>query len=371
MHITEIKTADLKQALKACKTLLLFQAADIPLRVDVTDDGLVLSGSGGGSLVRAFVEGNVKETGHTTLDLGHVLGLHLSGKNSSIKTLKKQVELRSGRGLYKLGILAEEAKPVKTPKPTSKTVQTDVPVLRSAIKAIWFGHDDSGSGDIRLVFGKGKLRAETADEFRGVVYSKPLPTWKTKPLCKAVLPKKSADSILSCFERDAQIWMETTETSLRLYTDETYVSIPLVSDSSLPNVATAIRDQQKSADKTTTFTLVARDLSDITKAATSVLDKSDAEKIAAAHAHLKAKDGRFTLQSSGDIGSFATQVPTGTFSGAESEICVLAKNLADLVDLAKNTGDDLKIEFWGEQFVMLRSVGTDYRSVYVFPQVRE
>lgn len=77
------------------------------------------------------------------------------------------------------------------------------------------------------------------------------------------------------------------------------------------------------------------------------------------------------MKTEGDIGSFQTAMPYSqdTFKGEEIEFTVLAKNLADLVELAKNTGDEIQVEVWGQDLVMLRNVQGGYRSIYAFPQV--
>ncbi|NIT79728.1 MAG: hypothetical protein GWN58_33770 [Anaerolineae bacterium] len=372
MHATDLKKESLDQALKACKALLLFQATDTPLLLETTDDGLVLSATGGGAIVRTLVHGKVEAEGSAVIDLNHLLSLHLTGKTTSFKSTKKQVMIRSGRGQYKIGASTEQAKTIKMPKPGERTVEVHAALLRSAIRAIWFKHDDSGTGDIRIVFGKGQLRAETADEFRGVMYRKVMSNWKNHPMSKAVLPKKSADAILGAFDPDDTLYLEVTSTSFRMYSDECYVAIPLVTDSDLPNVAGMLKEQMAQLKKTTVFQVGSGDLSKMTKSATSVLDKKDTEKLAAAQTHLTVKGGKFVMKTEGDIGSFQTQVPysSESFKGKEAEFVVLSKNLADLVELAKHTGTDLSVEIWGEDLVMLRNVEGDYRSIYAFPQVR-
>jgi len=372
MHATDLKKEGLDQALKACKALLLFQASDTPLLLETADDGLVLSASGGGAIVRTLVPGKVEEEGSAVIDLNHLLSLHLTGKRNSFKSVKKQIQIRSDRAFYKVGAAAEKVKPIKMPKPGNRTVEIHAALLRSAIRAIWFKHDDSGTGDIRIVFGKGQLRTETADEFRGVMYRKVMKPWKDHPLSKAVLPKKSADAIIGAFDPDDTLYLEVTSTSFRMYSDECYVAIPLVTDSDLPNVARMLKDQMENLTKTTVFNVGADDLSKMTKSATSVLDKKDTEKLAAAQTFLTVKGGKFIMKTEGDIGSFSTQVPysSDSFKGKETEFVVLSKNLADLVELAKNTGEELLVEVWGEDLVMLRNVQGDYRSIYAFPQVR-
>jgi len=370
MIVTDLKKEGIAQALKACRTLLLFQSTEIPLRLETDKDGLVLSASGGGSHVRVLVPGNVEGEGSAVIDLNHLLSLHLEGKTTTIKALKKQIEIRSGRGLYKITQSASESKRVSIPKPGDKTVELQAAHLRTAVKAVWFKHDDSGTGDLRLVFGKGVLRAETADEFRGVMYRRPFKEWDKIPLSKAILPKKSADAIISSFDPDDTLYIEVTSSSFRMYSDVAFVAIPLVTDSGLPNVASMLKEQVAQLKKTSQFQVGAGDLSRMTKAATSVIDKKDAEKLAAAHAYLVGQESRFQLRSSGDIGSFQTQVPAESFQGEPFKVCVLAKNLADLVELAKNTGESLSIEIWGTDLVMLRNVGGGYRSIYAFPQVQ-
>jgi DNA polymerase III sliding clamp (beta) subunit (PCNA family) len=370
MHATDLKKEGLSQALKACKTLLLFQATDTPLLLEANSDGLVLSATGGGALVRTLVPGKVEEEGSAVIDLNHLMSLHLTGKTTSFKSTKKLINVRSGRGLYKVGSSVETVKPIKMPKPGDRTVEIQAAFLRAAIRAIWFKHDDSGTGDIRIVFGKGQLRTETADEFRGVMYRKPMPGWKDLPLFKAVLPKKSADAIIGAFDPNDTLWLEVTATSFRMYSDDCYVAIPLVTDSDLPNVASMLKEQMGQLKKTTVFHVNADDLSKMTKSATSVLDKKDTEKLAAAQTFLTVKDGKFVMKTDGDIGSFQTQVPYDSFKGKEAEFVVLSKNLADLVELAKNSGEDISVEVWGEDLVMLRNVQGDYRSIYAFPQVR-
>lgn len=370
MNTTELKKESLNQALKACKTLLLFQASETPLLLESGDGGMVMSATGGGALVRSFIPGTVEEEGSAVIDMNHLLSLHLTGKTTSFKSIKKQVQIKSGRGIYKIGVSTEETKPIKMPKPGDRTVEVQAAILRAAIKAIWFKHDDSGTGDIRIVFGKGQLRTETADEFRGVVYRRPMSSWTDKPISKAVLPKKSADAILAAFDPDDTLYLEVTTTSFRMYSDECYVAIPLVTDSDLPNVASMLKEQMAQLKKTTVFHVNSGDLSRMTKSATSVLDRKDSEKLAAAQAHLTVKGGNFLMKTEGDIGSFQTHVPYDSFQGKETEIVVLSKNLADLVELAKNTGEDISVEVWGEDLVMLRNVSGDYRSIYAFPQVR-
>lgn len=372
MHATDLKKEGLDQALKACKALLLFQATDTPLLLETADDGLVLSARGGGALVRTFVPGKIEREGSTVIDLNHLLSLHLTGKTASFKATKRQVEIRSGRGQYKVGASTETTKTIKVPKPGDNTVEVHAALLRAAIRAIWFKHDDSGTGDIRIVFGKGVLRTETADEFRGVMYRRQMSNWKNTPLSKAVLPKKSADAILGAFDPDDTLYLEVTATSFRMYSDECYVAIPLVTDSDLPNVAGMLKEQMNQLKKTTVFHVGAADLSKMTKSATSVLDKKDTEKLAAAQTHLKVAGGKFVMKTEGDIGSFQTQVPysSDSFKGKETDFVVLSKNLADLVELAKHTGEELSVEVWGEDLVMLRNVQGDYRSIYAFPQVR-
>lgn len=370
MIVTDLPKEGLTQALKACKTLLLFQATDTPLLLEAAGDGLVMSATGGGALVRTLVPGKVQEEGSAVIDLNHLLSLHLTGKTTSIKSLKKQVQVRSGRGVYTVGASTENVKSIKVPKPSEKTIEVQAAFLRSAIRAVWFKHDDSGTGDIRIIFGKGMLRTETADEFRGVMYRKSVPQWKESPLSKAVLPKKSADAIIGAFDPDDTLYLEVTNTSFRMYSDECYVAIPLVTDSELPNVAGMLKEQMEQLKKTTVFHIGTGDLSRMTKSATSVLDRKDSEKLAAAQTFLTVKGGKFVMKTQGDIGSFQTQVGYDSFKGKETEFVVLSKNLADLVELAKNSGEEIAIEVWGEDLVMLRNVQGDYRSVYAFPQVR-
>jgi hypothetical protein len=131
-----------------------------------------------------------------------------------------------------------------------------------------------------------------------------------------------------------------------------------------------LKEQMGQLKKTTMFHVGAEDLSKMTKSATSVLDKKDTEKLAAAQTFLTVKGGKFVMKTEGDIGSFQTQVPYDSFKGKEAQFVVLSKNLADLVELAKNTGEDISVEVWGEDLVMLRNVQGDYRSIYAFPQVR-
>lgn len=370
MIVTEIPKEGLTQALKACKTLLLFQATDTPLLLEAAENGLVLSATGGGAVVRTLIPGKVGEEGSAVIDLNHLMSLHLTGKTTSFKSTKKQVQIKSGRGLYTVSASTEKVKPIKMPTPSERTVEVQAALLRSAIRAIWFKHDDSGTGDIRIVFGKGQLRTETADEFRGVVYRRKVASWQDNAVSKAVLPKKSADAIIGAFDPNDTLYLEVTATSFRMYSDECYVAIPLVTDSELPNVTGMLKEQMTQLKKTTVFHVGAGDLSKMTKSATSVLDKKDSEKLAAAQTFLTVKGGNFVMQTRGDIGSFKTHAPYDSFQGAETEFTVLSKNLADLVELAKNSGEEIAVEVWGEDLVMLRNVTGDYQSIYAFPQVR-
>ena len=370
MIVTSVKKEDLTQALKACKTLLLFQATDTPLLLEAAGNGLVLSTSGGGASVRSFVHGNVEEEGSTVIDLNHLTSLHLTGATTSFKSVKKQIQIRSGRGVYKIGASNGKVKSIQIPEPSKNTVEIQAALLRAAIRAVWFKHDDSGTGDIRIVFGKGQLRTETADEFRGVMYRQTVSNWKDSPLSKAVLPKKSADAIISAFDPNDTLYLEITASSFRMYSDESFVAIPLVTDSDLPNVAGMLKDQMQNLQKTTVFQIRSGDLSKMTKSATSVLDKKDSEKLAAAQTFLTVKGGKLTLKTEGDIGAFQTQVSYAAFEGAETELVVLSKSMADLVELAKNSGEEIAVEIWGEDMVMLRNVQGEHRSIYAFPQIR-
>lgn len=371
MNVTGINRKDLDQALKACRTLLLFQATDTPLLVEATDSGLMLSATGGGASVRTFIPCEVEQEGPTVIDLNHLLSLHLKGKNTSMKSSKKQIQIRSGRGLFKVAASTGNPKEVSLPTPSKKAVEIQSALLRAAIKAVWFKHDDSGTGDIRIVFGKGGLRTETADELRGVLYKQKMDNWKDAPLSKAILPKKSADAILSAFDPNDTLYLEVTSSTFRMYNDEHYVAIPLVTDSDLPNVAVTLKDQMTELKKVASFTVEADDLSKTTMGATSVLDKKDAEKMASARTVIRVKDSHLTLKTDGDIGSFQTQVPYSDHQGKELEFTVLAKNLADLVAIAKNTGESLLMEVWGSALVMIRNVSGKYKSVYAFPQITE
>jgi hypothetical protein len=371
MQVKELEKKNLDRVLKMCKVLMIFQTKEIVLTLAVEEDGLVLSASSGGCIVRGKVYGKGTEIGTALVDMDHLMGLHLLGGRTAMRLNRSKLEIQSGRANYKVSQVKGKSRVYGVPTSDKATVQVEAGVLLSAIKTIWFSHDDSGTNDLRMGWGKGRFRMETADEFRGVVYDKKMPMWDSKPISKAIVPKKVIDGILSCFPKDQLINLDVTESALRVYDDENYISVPLVTTSALPEVRQVITAQTKRLKRSTANMMVeGRDFADLTGAAASVIQ--DNKKYASAQAVLEVSDGHISMRTEGDVGSFATRIPVNDLKGKKAKAVVLCRSLKSLSSLASDaSGDGIQFEVWQRDLIVLKNTGKDYRALFAIPQLQD
>jgi len=371
MQIKELEKKNLDRILRMCKVLEIFQTKEINLTLAAEEDGLLLSASSGGCTVRGKVCGKGIEEGSVLVDMDHLTGLHLLGGRTAMRRNRSNLEIQSGRANYKMGLISGKTRVFGVPAGDRGTVQVEVGVLLSALKTIWFSHDDSGTNDLRLGWGKGRFMMETADEFRGVVYDKKMPMWLDKPISKAVVPKKVLDTVLSCFPKEQLINLDVTESTLRVYDDENYISVPLVTTSALPNVRQVIQSQIKRLKTSTaTMKVEGRDFADLTSAAASVIQ--DNKKYVTAQALLTVDNEHISMRTEGDVGSFATNIPVEEMKGVKAKAVVLCRSLKSLSSLASDASkDEIQFEVWKRDLIVLRNLGKEYRALFAIPQLQD
>ncbi len=372
LSVSGMSKEGLSRALDLCKALALFKTKDaVSLGLTSVKGGLIFSAESGGCTIRSLVEGKTEGAGSVTLDLENLIRLNLVGKTASIRLVKGKVEVHSGHATYKLTKIKGETKLPTIPKQTDATTNVQAGVLSAALKSVWFSHDDSGTGDVRVLWGKGKLRVETADEFRGVTFSKPMPIWKDLPLQKVVLPKKTLDAITKCFSSEDIVNLDITSSKMRLYTEDDFISVPLLTTSDLPSVGSTLRAKLDELKKSTvTCSLASGELKELTRAALTVL--RDEKKYVSAHFIFEVKDKHLHLQTEGDIGSFVSKIPVKIEEGSTARACVLCRSVKDMSSLvAATSGDEIVVEIWKKDLVVLRNTDRDFSTTYAIVQVRE
>ena len=374
MHIKNLDKDDLDRALNMCKALSLFATSEVALTLAADDEakveGLLLCAQSGGCTVRSLLPGKIEETGTLLVDLDHLLSLKLFGSKSSFRLRDDKVEIRSGRAAYKVSQQKGKPQIVGIPKPERDTVQITAGLVSSALKTIWFKHDDSGSGDVRLGWGRGRFRMETADEFRGVVFDRAMPVWSDVPVNMTVMPKKILEAILTCFPKEELVYIDVTKSAIRMYSDISYVSVPRVTASGLVKVSKVISEQTKRLKTcTSSMRLESRDFAELTKAAASVIQ--DSEKYAVARVYIVVEDGKLGFRTDGDIGSFQTRIPVEEMKGKNVKACVLCRALKDLANLAANASEDgVRFEVWRKELIILRNTGKNFKTTFCIPQLQ-
>jgi DNA polymerase III sliding clamp (beta) subunit (PCNA family) len=369
LQVTGMEREDLSRTLDLCKLLSLFKSKDtVSLSLNATSDGLIISGESGGCIIRSLLPGKTEAKGSTLIDLETLLNLSLVGKTASIKVAKGKIEIRSGHANYKISKVVGTPTLPSIPKPNKETVNIQAGVFTSALKAIWFSQDDSGTKDLRILWGKGKLRMETSDEFRGVTYLKPMPVWKEFPLKKAVLSKKTLDAMTKCFMSEDIVNLDLSSSKLRFYTSDRYLEVPVITTSDLPQVGSVLQAKLEQLKKSTvSCSLDGKELKVLTKAAMTVL--RDAKKYASAHFLVEVKDEFLKIQTEGDIGSFTSRIPITEKKGEMGTARVLCRSIKDIASLAAASGEEIQAEIWRKDLLVLKSKDRDFQTMYAIVQV--
>lgn len=373
MIVKNIQVKDLNRAISIAKALLYLPGADTALTLRAKGSKLYITADTAGTKIRATIECKVEKKGECLVDMNHLSAPHLRGKELTLKKTGTKLDIRCSRSLYSLSLIEGESVPVRVPKPGKNTLQLPVSVLGQAIKNIWFSHGDDGTGDLRFVWSKGKLLAETADAFKGCTWTLPMPLWKNikKPV-RVVLKKQIADVVATSFNKDEQVYVDITDSNLRLYTDDALVSVPHVTTTNLLDVKSTIKSRLSQLQMRCGFHIDSEELSEIAYAAASVVEETAKLNSVQTFLTINGSKKEIAISAEGDIGSFSTKAKISEYKSTTKKIikvAVLSKQLKDLVDIAAKTGKEIKLEVWSKSMVILRNVEGDFQTVCSFQQV--
>lgn len=378
MKVEGISRSDLDKALKIVKSLMYFPGADtsIVLSSVKKTKSLTLSADTANHRVRASVAvEKVLEEGDTMVEVAHLYGLHLTGKSVTMETVGENLIIKSGRGKYKL--ITVEGEPKVVPMPEADTsVVVEVGLLQKGLSCIWFGQDDTGSGDVRLSFGRGKLIIETSDKYCGASFSRAIPSLKKiVPPRRVVLSKKTVDTVLSAFDKEESISVKVSESTATFMNDVSFIELPLVTDTKLPDVTGMIKSRTDRSRLGGTITLNAGRLVEVAASAASVVE--EAAKFKSVQTFLTIKKGKkgpvLMVEAEGDIGSYSSSVVATGASKSDKAIrfSVLSRHLSNLILPASRASDSITLEVWGKKsngMVAIKSTDSNNKVVYLFPQ---
>lgn len=337
-------------------------------------DKLILTADAAGVQIKTAIPADIKNSGTVLINIAHLQALWLKAKKVNISAEGKgKIAIKCGRSKYTINATAGEQHNIKIPTPEKdKTVQIPLASLKKAIQYTWFSHEEDGSGDLRIIIDRKKLVTETSDTIKAAICSVPMKLWKNKNPMQAVLKKQAINAIMNSFNLDTDVWLDVTNSNIRVYTDNSLVSIPLIAATELIDVRGMVSSHFKDAKVEFSFRVASAELNDIAKAAAGIANQ--AAKLKNMRVSLKIDNSRskMIIETEGDVGSFKTSMEITNFAEGKwckNTVAVAPKHLRDLASLASKTGEYLDFDVY-KQLIVLRSTEETYESTYYFPRYK-
>jgi len=357
---------EIAAGITACKSVLLFDE-DALLRIRVKGGKVSLSSSGGGAgSLATYTSTGPSEDGEALVSLATLLRFSIK---DAIKVALKEnaVRITAGRVSYLVPLSTGNPADVEMPEDLHAGFQISTHTLREAVKAVWFGHDASGSGDIRFIYGKKRFLAETADEYRGGYYMRQTPG-NDVPIQQAVVPKKTADALLSSFDKNDDVVLSVIGSALVIWSGDRLVRSPLVTDSRLFPVFKTIKRTLDGAPLASTVQVDAKAVGDALNEAVKLeTDKARLRALAVEMGVEKGARGTFFyVRASGYAGEFQSRVAIDKQRGKSFKIKTDAKALKDLLAVAVKISNSLRISPVGEIGGLVETNDSAFQAQYLF-----
>jgi DNA polymerase III sliding clamp (beta) subunit (PCNA family) len=333
---------------------------DGTLTVHAVDGQLKIRGSSGGCCLEVVVEGEVDDelTKPVSVSRKAMAAVVLRGSSAKVAKKKEYLTLSSGRSRYRLPVQATVKHGRFPDLGESKATVINAAILKSALQSTHFGHDETGTKDVRISVRKGLLTVDTSDSFRAAVYQERVPEIDSE--FEASLQHDPLLKVVSAFDL-ADVWIRATDRSCSISDATTTIWLPVLSAQryrTLDQLAKA-RAAYRTSAKTTVGT---SDIREAIRDAIAVLASKSRVPVEfetrgeflhiTTHGELGTHEARLSVQKAGGAVSFIT---------SPSYIKVMAA-------LAAKAGDHCEIEVLGDRVVVVSVRSREARAIYLFSQ---
>ena len=357
------------EALRLLDTAALYPTDSPVVKVNCQKGMVRLAAKSSGCQVVCKIKGESDQgaEGTVVVDRLTLSKLHLWGKAISIGVEKDHLLVSSGRSRYDIpGIKGGKVELEKIEADGSANIAAGT--ILETVRAVWFGHDDGGTGDIRLILGSGMIKAETADVFRAALHVRQVPAWKKLAPYTITLSRKVAETVFGAFDKDTPISLQLKNGHALVVSPTATVLVPCVMATTMPQVEKHLASLSKQITSTASCTIVLEDVKNSIKGALAVVTEKKKEKDDIAMVFSITNDG-LTAKVSGDRGKYATKIRASEIQG-EGVFSTSPRYLKAMISLAAREKCDVHLDVLGKKVVTLSLEDKNVFSKYAFVQVR-
>lgn len=286
--------------------------------------------------------------------------LSLHGKEARLVRKENEVLVTSARARYRLP-LQEVGRQGKAPVFESSHLTVSAALVKSVVNSVYFGHDDTGTGDVRLALGRGRISADTSDAFRGAIYVRKMDEWLEVPTTSVVLQHKQLLSTLSAFE-DLAVRIQTSDRSASFSDGHVTIYLPVL-HSQLRDTAGDLKQARAQLPVTASACVLTDDLKTAVKDALALLERKSRAPVEYAF-----EADRLRMTTHGELGSHEVRLPATEVVGAPSSFLTSPSYVKVMAALASRCGAHCRVEVLGDRVVCFDVRGDDTHALYLFSQ---
>jgi hypothetical protein len=325
---------------------------------------LRLRSASGGCAVEAVLRGDDDESLAKPLSLSRkaVAAVSVRADQANLRHKNEHVTISSGRSRYRIPVQAV-AKQGRLPDVSAvDPILIGAPILKAALQSIHFGHDDTGTGDVRVAVRKGVLTTETADAFRAAVYQERMPELERAAEVETSLQHAPLLKAVAAYE-DADLKLRATERACALSDGATSIYLPVLS---APRYRTLdqLAHARKSYETVATISALTDDLRTAIREAIAVLESKSRVPV-----EFAVRSGRLHMTTHGELGTHEARMPAEQTQGRPDASFVTSPAYVKVMaQLAAKAGDRCQIEILGDRVVVFSVRGRTVRTLYLFSQ---
>jgi len=324
------------------------------------DGKLRLRTSSSGCCLEAVLQGDADETLAKPLTVARkaLTAVALRGSSATISQKKGQLLVSSGSSRYRLPVQATKRQGRFPDLSNTKPVVINAAILKAALQSTHFGHDETGTKDVRISIRKGTLTVDTADAFRAAVYQERMPEVENE--IETVLQHASLLKTVSAFETD-DLWIRANDRSCSLSNTSTAIWLPVVGARqyhTLTQLAKA-RERYRTQAKVVVSTT---DIRDAIKDAVAVLESKSRVPV-----EFQVRDSKLYITTHGELGTHEARMGVESVVGHVS-FATFPSYVRVMATLAAKAGDRCEIEVLGDRVVLFSVRGQSVRTLYLFSQ---